>query len=189
MEKRLDDYLERIEKYLKPLPLSERMDIVKEIKSDMLDLQRDGKTVDEIIERLGSPKELAKAYLGNLIARSPSSRWNRVLAICAFYSLVGFSGMFLVPCLTILAPALLLCGVASPLFVAIKWVDAIFHFGWPYMDHIGIFIGTVELPLAAEFAVALLIGLLLFFAGRGCWKLLLLYCQKVSKGKMALSVK
>ena len=62
MEKRLDDYLERIEKYLKPLPLSERMDIVKEIKSDMLDLQRDGKTVDEIIERLGSPKELAKAY-------------------------------------------------------------------------------------------------------------------------------
>ena len=63
MEKRLDDYPERIEKYLKPLPLSERMDIVKEIKSDMLDLQRDGKTVDEIIERLGSPKELAKAYL------------------------------------------------------------------------------------------------------------------------------
>ena len=70
MEKRLDDYLERIEKYLKPLPLSERMDIVKEIKSDMLDLQRDGKTVDEIIERLGSPKELAKAYLGNLIAEA-----------------------------------------------------------------------------------------------------------------------
>lgn len=71
MEKRLDDYPERIEKYLKPLPLSERMDIVKEIKSDMLDLQRDGKTVDEIIERLGSPKELAKALSGKFDCQKP----------------------------------------------------------------------------------------------------------------------
>ena len=34
MEKILNDYLEKIEKYLKPLPISERVDIVKEIKSD-----------------------------------------------------------------------------------------------------------------------------------------------------------
>ena len=33
MEKILNDYLEKIEKYLKPLPVSERVDIVKEIKS------------------------------------------------------------------------------------------------------------------------------------------------------------
>ena len=40
MEKVLNDYLEKIEKYLKPLPVSERVDIVKEIKSEMLELQR-----------------------------------------------------------------------------------------------------------------------------------------------------
>ncbi len=40
----LNDYLEKIEKYLKPLPVSERVDIVKEIKSEMLELQGNGKS-------------------------------------------------------------------------------------------------------------------------------------------------
>ena len=52
MEKILNDYLEKIEKYLKPLPISERVDIVKEIKSEILELQGDGKTAEQITERL-----------------------------------------------------------------------------------------------------------------------------------------
>ena len=83
MEKILNDYLEKIERYLKPLPASERVDITKEIKSEILELQSDGKTAEEIMERLGNPKELAKAYLEDLIAKSSSFGWNRVLAICA----------------------------------------------------------------------------------------------------------
>lgn len=43
MERILNNYLEKIEKYLKPLPVSERVDIVKEIKSEMLELQDNGK--------------------------------------------------------------------------------------------------------------------------------------------------
>ena len=64
MEKILNDYLEKVEKYLKPLPVSERVDIVKEIKSEILELQGNGKAAGEIIERLGNPKELAKAIWG-----------------------------------------------------------------------------------------------------------------------------
>ena len=37
LEKSLNEYLEKIEKYLKPLIVSERVDIVKEIKSEMLE--------------------------------------------------------------------------------------------------------------------------------------------------------
>ena len=59
MEKILNDYLEKVEKHLKPLPLSERVDIVKEIQSEISELQRNGKNAEEIIERLGNPKELA----------------------------------------------------------------------------------------------------------------------------------
>ena len=44
MEKVLNDYLEKIEKCLRPLPVSERVDIVKEIQSEMFDLQSGGKT-------------------------------------------------------------------------------------------------------------------------------------------------
>ena len=38
LEKSLNEYLEKIEKYLKLLIVSERVDIVKEIKSEMLEL-------------------------------------------------------------------------------------------------------------------------------------------------------
>ena len=38
----------QIEKYLKPLPVSERADIVKEIKSEMLELQDNRKKEEEI---------------------------------------------------------------------------------------------------------------------------------------------
>ena len=40
MEKILNDYLEKIERYLKPLPISERVDIVKEIQSEIFELQK-----------------------------------------------------------------------------------------------------------------------------------------------------
>ena len=63
LEKSLNEYLEKIEKYLKPMIVSERVDIVKEIKSEMLELQNNGISTEQIIDRLGNPKELAKAYL------------------------------------------------------------------------------------------------------------------------------
>ena len=75
MEKILNDYLEKIERYLKPLPISERVDIVKEIQSEIFELQSNGKNAKEIMERLGNPKELAKAYLGDLIAKGTSFSW------------------------------------------------------------------------------------------------------------------
>lgn len=39
LEKSLNEYLEKIEKYLKLLIVSERVDIVKEIKSEMLEVE------------------------------------------------------------------------------------------------------------------------------------------------------
>lgn len=64
MNKKLEDYLDTIDHYLKPMPASERIDIVNEIKSELseLELQND-LTADEIIDKMGNPKELAKAYL------------------------------------------------------------------------------------------------------------------------------
>jgi uncharacterized membrane protein len=132
MEKILNDYLEKIEKYLKPLPVSERVDIVKEIKSEILELQGDGKTSEEIIERLGNPKELAKAYLGDLIAKSSSFSWNRVLAICAYYSLASLSGLIVIPVLAICAPVFIVCAIATPILGAVKLIDALLNLGIPY---------------------------------------------------------
>ena len=60
LEKSLNEYLEKIEKYLKPLIVSERVDIVKEIKSEMLELQGTGTSTEQIIGRLPNPETLAR---------------------------------------------------------------------------------------------------------------------------------
>ena len=96
--------------------------------------------------------------------------------------------MFVIPCLAIMAPVFIVCGIASPLLMAVKMIDYILNLGLPYMENMGVFTGLVELNPIAEFVVALVIGVLLFLAGRGCWKLLVNYCKKVSKTKSDLSI-
>ena len=62
MDRALENYLEQIDRHLRPMPASERVDIVREIKSEMLELEAEGLTPGEITKRLGLPRELAAAY-------------------------------------------------------------------------------------------------------------------------------
>ena len=82
-------YLERIERYLRPLPVAERVDIVAEIKSEMLELEAAGMPPQEIAARLGTPEELARGYLGEAIVKSPRFSLRKLGAVAAFYSLAG----------------------------------------------------------------------------------------------------
>ena len=187
MEKILNDYLEKIEKHMKPLPISERADIVKEIKSEILELQGAGKTAEQITERLGNPKELAKAYLGDLIAKSNSFSWNRVLAICAYYSIASLSGLIVIPVLVICNPVFIICAIATPIMGSVKLIDSLLNLGIPYADYIGISISGIENP-AAVFIISIIIGVILYLIGRGCWKLLVYYIKGVSKAKQYLEI-
>ncbi len=184
MEKVLESYLEKVSKYLKRIPVSERADIVKEIESGMCELQNNGKTSAEIIERLGDPKNLAKAYLGDLLEAGTGFNWNRFLALCAFYSVAGFSGMIIIPSLAIIAPVFIVCGVLTPVMAFVKMADYILGLGIPYMENIQIvFNGIEELNPVLGFVFAAAVGILLYMAGKGAWKLLLLYCKKTSRIK------
>lgn len=112
MEKALEAYLGKVEKHLRPLSAPERADIVKEIQSEMEELLAEGKTAEDVTARLGKPDELAKAYLSDLITKNPSFSWKRVLALCAYYSVAGLSGLFVIPVLLVCAPPPL-CSAAS----------------------------------------------------------------------------
>lgn len=184
MEKILNDYLEKIEKYLKPLPVSERVDIVKEIKSEMLELHGNGKKAEEIIERLGNPKELAKAYLGDVITKGNSFSWSRILAICAYYSLASVSGLFVIPVLVICSPVFILCAMATPILGVIKLIDTLLNLSIPYAKNIGI--SGVENPYIV-FVLCVIIGVVFYLMGWGCWKLLVRYIKAIGYTKKRLS--
>ncbi len=189
MEKILIDYLEKIEKHLKPLPVTERVDIVKEIKSEILELQNDGKTAAEITERLGNPKELAKAYLEDLITKSNSLSWNRILAICAYYSLASLSGMIVIPMLAICAPVFVICAIATPIMGAVKLIDALLNalmnLSIPYASYIGI--SGIDNPVVV-FILSIIMGVVLYLIGHGCWKLLVYYITGVGEAKKRMSI-
>lgn len=185
MEKMLNDYLEKIERYLKPLPVSERIDIVKEIKSEIIELQNSGKTVEEIIERMGNPKDLAKAYLSDVISKSNSFSWNRILAICAYYSIASLSGIIVIPVLVICAPVFIITGIFTGIIGIIKLINDLFNIGIPYADNI--YIMGIENPIIA-FILTIIVGSVLYIIGRGCWKLLTYYIKIVTKTKQSLSL-
>lgn len=189
MEKILNEYLHKMEKYLRPVAASERADIIKEIKSEMQELQSNGIPAEQIIERLGNPKDLAKAYLSDLLSKENKFSWNRFLIACAFYSLVGASGMAVIPCLAVIAPSFIAFGIMLPICAAVKMIDYIFALGIPYVQNVKIVLGgIVNINPVVEFIISLIIGPLLFWAGRGVWRLLVRYCKKVSKTASKLSI-
>ena len=169
MNQSLEKYLTAVDRHLKPLPFSERADIVKEIKSTMLEMESEQMSSKQILDRLGSPKDLAKAYLKDLLVKEKRFSLKRVLILCAFYTAAGFSGMIVIPVLAVIAHAFLLCGIAAPVLGAVKMFDYLLNLRIPFIQNIQIvFYGIIDLNPVADFFCSALFGILLFFPGLGC---------------------
>ena len=185
MDPKLESYLDTVDCKLRPLPASERADIVREIKSTMQEMLADGLPAETVLERLGRPDALARAYLGNLLTKPRRGGWLKLLALLAFYSVAGLSGMFVIPILGICAPAFLLCGVLVPLAGladCLCWY--LFGIQVPY---IVVQLGPYTPPPVLGFVCTVIFGGLLLFLGRACWRLLVRYLHAVSSGKKHLN--
>ena len=178
MDKRLNDYLEKIDKYLKPMPVADRVDIVKEIKSNIIDLQtQEGMLPEQIIERLGDPKKLAKAYLSEAITETHGMSWKKFGAMFAFYSLTGLSGMIVLPTTGITAVALMLSGALAPVCGLIKFLVSLIGIDIPLIAfQIGNFVAS---PSQSLF-LSIIAGVVLYGIGWGLWKVTIAYIRAVS---------
>lgn len=180
MENVLNDYLEKVEKYLKPMAVSERIDIVKEIKSEMIELQSNGTTTEAILERLGNPKELAKAYLGEAISKNTSFNWHNLCSVIAFYSLVSTVWMFILPFTSILGIAFMVSGVISPIGGIIKFVGYLLGYEIP---QIGFTIGSFSASAITFLPLSIVLGVVFFIVGKLFWNLTIKLIKGISKTK------
>ncbi len=184
MDKILENYLEKTDKYLKPMPAGERADIIKEIKSQMLQLETEKHlTPAQITERLGSPKELAKAYLGGSIAKDSSFSLRKLCCIAAFAGLAGGS-IFVLPFTSILSAALLVSAVIAPVCGLIKLIGFLAGLDIPF---IMFQFGSYTAPPLVVFPLSLVFGILFFLAGKGLWKLTIQYVRALSRSKSAIN--
>jgi len=180
METPLNDYLEKIEKSLKPMPISERVDIVKEIKCEMLELEQSGKTAEEILARLGDPKSLARAYLGQSIAKSKAFSIKKLCSVVAFYSLAGTAWMFVLPITSCIGIGFMACGILSPIAGAIRFIAWLLGRDIP---QIGIWIGTYSATAVTVLPLSILIGAMSFLIGKLSWHFTLWLIRKISRVK------
>ena len=189
MNREMEKYLSAVDRHLKPLPTSERVDIVKEIKSSILEMESDNLPEQQILERLGDPREMAKAYLGDMITKEKGFGLNKLLLVCAFYSVVGFSGLFVIPTLGIIAPVFMFCGALCPILGAAKLADYLLRLNLPFMKNVAIFqFGSYIVEPVPAFFLSILTGAILYLVGKASWKLLIFYCKKVSSTKRDLDI-
>lgn len=181
MESSLVNYLEKIDKYLKPIGAAERADIINEIKSEIQELEaKDKLSPEQIIERLGNPKELAGAYLGQSITQNNHFSIRKLGTIIIFYSLAGLGSVFILPFTSIVGVTFMLCGVIVPICGIVKMLGALVGIDTPF---IMFQFGTYTAPPAVAFLLSILLGILFFLAGKFFWKLTIRYIQMISSRK------
>lgn len=183
----LNDYLEKVDKYLRPLPVAERADIIGEIKSEMTELvDLGGVSPEEVVKRLGEPKELAGAYLGDSIVKSSGFSVRKLGAVIAFYCFAGAGSLFVLPMISVLGVGLMFSGVIAPVAAVIKALGFLAGIEVPWVSFQ---FGNYEPHPLMALPLSIVIGGLLFLAGKGLWRLTIKYVQSINKGKRKLREK
>lgn len=117
---RLDSYLQSLHTALAPLPPDQADDIVKEMRSHILESLETGNDLDAVFDRLGRPHDLAAQYLAeNLVQRARRTRspW-LVLHTVARWATLSIGGVFALAGLLIgyaLAACLAICVLTKPI--------------------------------------------------------------------------
>ncbi len=184
MEAKLNAYLEKIENRLRPLPVSERVDIVREIKSEIQELEAAGVSPGAILERLGDPRELAAGYLGQSITKTNTFSWRPLLAVVYFYS-AGLGGMFLLPITSVAAVGFMLSGLMAPVAGVIRFLSYLL-FGRD-IPNIQFVMGDYVAGPVAFLPISFGVGLVAFLIGWAAWRFTLFFIRSVSRQKKKLS--
>lgn len=180
MDKTLNDYLEKVDKYLKPMKVTDRMDIIKEIESDMAELrEHGGLSANEIIDRLGEPKKLAQAYLGETITETKGMSFRKLGAMIAFYSMAGLGGIIILPVTGITSIALILSGILCPLCGLVKLLASFVGYDIPF---IGFQLVSFSASPALTLILSIIVGLVFAAIGWGLWLVTKAYIRAVSAG-------
>lgn len=184
MNATLNAYLEQVDRALRPMSAAERVDIVQEIKSELLELEAQGLPPEAILSRLGPARDLAAAYLGDAIVKNPRFSLRRLGAVAAFYSLAGLGGMIVLPVTSIMAVTFLLCGALLPAAGLLSLLASLVGIETPWVM---MQFGGWTAPPALAFPVSAVTGLLLLLGGRGLWKLTVGFIRMIGRRRRSLA--
>lgn len=184
MDKRLEKYLLEVDRHLRYMPVSEKADILGELKSSFADMTADGKTPEEILTKMGPSKELASGYFGDALAREKKMSWKKVWLTIGFYSVASLAWMTVIPTLASLAFAFMFSAVVSVIAAVLGCIKPYVDFG-PANDMHFVFF-DYELVGIPALLIGLVLAVVFFLLGLLFWKLAVFTVGKLGDGRHKL---
>ena len=160
----LEKYLSQVDRYLKYMPVSEKTDILSELKSSFYERMKNGQSEESIIAEMDDPKMLAAEYIGQAIVKTSSFSFKRFMMALG----VSTSWIAIIPTLVVLTASFFFsCGV-SVLAGFIGLLKGIVHI--PVINDMRFVFFTYALTGMPALLVGMLLAVIFFVLGLFCWK-------------------
>ncbi len=158
-------FLKELDRYLQELSREERDDILKEIESHIQTGIQHGQSEEEILKRLGSPKSLAKGYLGEYYLQQKSNNPAHFFKLFFFFASLGFLSPVVIVFLAGVSFAFALGAVA----VVISGILSAFEYS--IGDFIfGVQLGTHTITGWPGLLISLIVAAILWIGAKWCWR-------------------
>lgn len=107
----LEKYLTHVDRYLKYLPISEKTDILSELKSSFYERLISGQSSEEIIAKMPTAKDLAGNYIDDAFVKTNKLSFKTLCKYILFFSYSSLIWLAIIPTLFTLAIGLFLSGI------------------------------------------------------------------------------
>lgn len=164
----LEKYLYQVDRRLKHMSVTEKTDILSELKNSFYERQRNGQTEDEIIAEMESPKSLAMSYLGESITRCDSFSWKHFMMVLGFYSYASLVGAIIIPILAVISVAFFFSSGVSILAGVLGMLKGVVHI--PLVEDLRFMVFTYELKGLPALLFGLLLAIIFMAVGILFWK-------------------
>ena len=118
-------------------------------------------------------------YEGRKINKS-----KRIKQLLIFYFSVSLTGIIILPCLGLTAPAFIICAAIIPIFALVDLLSLIIT--GSDIPQITFYLGNLNLHPLVAFPVSVILAIVMFIIGMYIWKLLIKYIKYVSNKKKNL---
>lgn len=165
---KLESYLKKVDDQLNFIPISDKADILSELKNTFYERLLDGQTEEEILNEMESPRELALSYMSESITKDQKFTWGKSLKVFTVYSAMFFSSISIIPTLATLSFGFFISSGLCILVGVIGLLRGIFSISLFYELKFHFFSHELEgFPaLITGLILAVVFGLL----GMVCWK-------------------
>lgn len=165
---KLESYLKKVDDQLNFIPVSDKADILSELKNTFYERLLDGQTEEEILNEMESPRELALSYMSESITKDQKFTWRKSLKVFTVYSAMFFSSISIIPTLAVLSFGFFISSGLCILVGVIGLLRGVFSISLFYELKFHFFSHELEgFPaLITGLILAVVFGLL----GMVCWK-------------------